>query len=639
MRYGWNGRRLVVDLSARESRKEPIDDEWLHSFLGGRGINSRALYDEVGPSTDPLGEGNALILGVGPVNGTLIPGSGRLTFTALSPMTVVAGGKKPCFGDSNVGGFLGAELKFAGYDQVVIRGRARDPVYLYIHDDRVEIREAKHLWGLDTWQTTAAIQQELGDQVQVACIGPAGENLVRYACIIVNLARAAGKCGLGAVMGSKHLKAIAVRGTQGVKVARPREMQDLVQEAVRVLYSDPSSRTYSRQGTPSILRLRAEAGGLPTMNFQKGAFERWQEVTADALEAYWTKSKACFGCSLHCSHYYQVNAGPHAGTKGEGLEWGILGNFGPILGNADLPAILHADLQCNKLGIGATITGSTVGWAMECWQKGLLGPGDTDGLPLEWGDSRVILELVNRIAFRKGKLGDLLAEGSYRAAQVVGRGSEYFASQVKGQPPGMADARLSPAWGLSYLVASRGGDHLRALVVGESFFTPEEAEKMFGSREAVQAKGVRGKGRLVKWSEDQRAAADSLEVCKFVVRTILCYPRWITSFFNVVTGLDYSEEEVMRAGERINNVERAFNVRQGLTRADDMINERFLREPLNGRTFDPRPLLDEYYEARGWDLATGYPLGDTLERLGLKDVARDLKSHGIRLPWADRQGF
>jgi aldehyde:ferredoxin oxidoreductase len=593
------------------------------------------LYDEVDSATDPLGPDNTLLIGVGPVNGTLIPGSGRVTLTALSPFTVVAGGKKPCFGDTNIGGFFGAELKYAGYDQVIIRGQSEDPVYLWISDDQIELCSANHLWGKDTLDTTKQIQRETGDQTQIICIGPAGENLVRYACVIGNLARAGGKCGIGAVMGSKKLKAVAVRGTKSVHVAQPERMKEITLDAIKTLYSDPSSVAYSELGTPSLAKLRVEADAYPTRNYQEHYFEQWQNVTAEAILPYWKKSKACFGCPLHCSHFYEVDSGDYAGTRGEGLEWGCLGGMGAYVGNANTEFILYADLVCNKLGLGVTTAGSTIAWAMECWQKGLLTKEDTDGLDLNWGDVKVISELINKISYRQGKLGDLLAEGAFRASKIVGQDSESFVCHVKGQPPGLADPRLYPAWGLSYMVASRGGDHLRALVVGESFFSPEEAEKMFGSREAVEPTGVKGKGQLVKWSEEQRAVTDSLEVCKFVVRTILSYPEWVTSFLNVVTGVDFTEKQLLQAGERIVNIERMINMRQGLTRADDTINERFLKEPLKGRVFNPKPLLDDYYEARGWDLATGYPLAETLEQLGLSFTKEGLKYYEDEEPGDD----
>jgi len=274
--------------------------------------------------------------------------------------------------------------------------------------------------------------------------------------------------------------------------------------------------------------------------------------------------------------------------------------MGPLVGNADLETVLYLDTLCNRLGVNVAMAGSTIAWAMECWQRGLLTEGDTDGLALEWGDPEVIIEMVERLARGEGRLGALLAQGHYHAAQELGRGSEQYALHVKGQTPGSTDPRISPAWGLSFIVASRGGDHLRALVTPEFYFTPAQALQYFGSEEAVDRRGVRGKGRMVKWCEDQRAMADCLEICKFVVRTGLIFPVWLQRYFVAVTGLDWSEEDIMRTGERINNVERAFNVRRGLVRSAETVSPRFLNNPVEmgpykGCTFDPAPLLDEYY--------------------------------------------
>jgi aldehyde:ferredoxin oxidoreductase len=632
MKYGWTGRRLVVDLSSRTWSVEQLPDELLRTYIGGRGLNSRMLYDRVKPGTDPLGPDNVLIFGVGPVNGTLVPGSSRVTVTALSPLTLIGDGAA-CFGDSNVGGFTGPEIKFAGYDQILFLGQADSPVYLWIDDDRVEIRDAQHLWGLDTSETDKTIRRELGDEeIKTACIGPAGENQARLACIIFNRHRAAGKSGMGGVMGSKKLKAVAVRGTGGVPVARPDELLQVVEEAMETLYEDPSALAWSRYGTPSLLRPHQAHGRLATLNYQRTQFDNWEKLTADALaDQYWTATKACFGCPLHCAHWFVVPSGPHA-SYGEGPEYVCTGGFGSKCGNDDLSAILYCHSLCNKLGLDEQNTGSVLAWAMECWQRRFITEKDTD-LKLDWGNTEAMAELIQRIAFRSDDLGTLLAEGAYRAAQAIGQGSEDFLIHVKAQDPALSDGRVAKAWGLAYAVASRGGDHLRALPTGETYFTPEEAEEMFGSAEAVHPAGVKGKGRLVKWSEEQRAAADSLEVCKFIVRTSLMRPEWVARFLNAVTGLDYSGDDMMKIGERIVNLERAFNVRQGLTRKDDALPERFLKEPVpdgpaKGRVMELEPMLDEYYEARGWELKKGYPMRRTLEELDLGDIADELEAMG-----------
>lgn len=634
MRYGWTGRRLIVNLTDGGSRVEEIPQADLDQYIGGRGLNSRKLYDYQRPGLDPLGPENPLIFGVGPVNGTLIPASGRFTVTAFSPLTVV-GDDQPCFGDSNAGGFWGPELKYAGYDQLIVESAAEKPLYLVIQDDRVQIRDASDLWGKSTWETEEAVRHQLGNQgFQVASIGPAGERLVRFACIMNSRHRANGKCGMGAVMGAKKLKAVAVRGTRGVPVAGKDAVQRVAAEAMAVLENDPSAQVYARFGTPSLVRAHQAQGRIPTRNYQETQFEGWENLSAEHLEEnYWESSKACFACPLHCGHYFKVPAGPYAGSLGEGPEYVSIGAFGTKVGVGDAAAVLHAHILCNQLGMDTLNAGSTIAWAMECWQRGVLNASETGGTVLEWGNAGAVVDLLERIAWRKDEFVDLLAEGAYRAAKRWGRGSERWVAHVKGQDPALSDPRTAKAWGLAYATASRGGCHLRALATGETFFSAEQAREMFGSEEAVKPRGVKGKGRLVRWSEDQRAVADSLETCKFIVRTSLMWPEWEARFLNAVTGSKWSADDIMRAGERINNLERAINVRQGLTRKDDTLSDRFLLDPIpagpaKGEVLNLKPMLDEYYEARGWDLATGYPYREKLEELGMKEIADDLAAEG-----------
>lgn len=633
--YGWTGQSLYVNLSNKTIQIEETDERGRKLFIGGRGLNSYTLFNRVKPDIDPLGPENLLIFGAGPVNGTLSPSSGRFTVTAVSPLTVVAGGTKPCFGDANCGGFFGPEMKYAGFDQFLISGQSETPVYLLVTDKKAEIRDASHLWGLDTWETEEALRKELNDPaLQVASIGPAGEKLVRTASIMTNQARAAGKCGMGTVMGSKKLKAIAVRGTLGVKVKDPDMLRKAVSNAIHDLQGDPSSVTYARLGTSSLLSAHQKAGRLATLNYQHSQFEHADKINSTALGKYWGQSAACFACPLHCSHYYEVKEGEFAGTFGEGgPEYVTLASFGSKIGNSYLPAILHLNNLCNQLGLDTLNTGSVIAWAMECWQNGLISLQETDSLTLEWGNYRNVIQLVERIAKREGDFASMLAEGAFRAARQLGRGSDLLVNHVKGQDPGLSDPRTAQAWGLGYAVASRGGCHLRALPSSETFFSPQEAKEMFGTEEAVAPAGVKGKGRLIKWSEDQRAVADSLETCKFIVRTGLIYPKFQAEFYNAVTGEEASPEVMMEAGDRINTIERAFNVRQGLTPADDTLSHRFLNVPVTsgpakGRVNNLKPMLEEYYEARHWNLETGYPSETRLKELKLGWVAEELSSLG-----------
>jgi len=627
MLYGWTGKRLIVDLSSGKTGVEQINEDLLYQFIGGRGLNSATLFNGIDPDCDPLGPDNILLFAVGPCNGTIIPGSSRMTITALSPSVFLKNGRHG-FGDANSGGFWGAELKFAGFDQIKITGRSEKPVYLWIQDNKAELKDASALWGKDVWDTQNAIKADLGvSNARIAAIGPAGENLSRVACVINDQNRAAGRCGMGAVMGSKHLKAVAIHGTQKVPVADKKSMIKVLKETKELLFQDPSSKAYSRQGTLSLLALHQKVGRLATRNYQTTQFEGWEKICASAMEkGYWKKSKSCHACPLHCTQAFRIKEGRFKGAWGDGPEYVTMAGFGSKCGNSHLESILQANMLCNQLGMDTESTSSTIAWAMECWEKGLLTEQDTDGLNLSWGNYETILTLLPKIAFRKGPFGDLLAEGAYIAAKRLGKDSIRYVSHAKGQDPAITDPRAAPTWGLAYAVASRGGDHLRALPTAERYFTPEEAEKLFNGRAALNPNSIEGKGYIVKWSEDQRAVADSLEVCKFIVRTVLQRPIWMARYLQTVTGWDITEDELMVIGERIVNVERLFNLRQGLTRKDDTLSDRFLKEPIpsgptKGQVLNLEPMIDEYYNARGWDLETGHPTDATLERVGLHDYA------------------
>jgi aldehyde:ferredoxin oxidoreductase len=553
-----------------------------------------------------------------------------MTITALSP-SVFVGDDRPGFGDANSGGFWGAELKFAGFDQIKIVGRSEKPVYLSIQNEKAELRDASHLWGKDVWETHNAIKSEIGSsKIRVASIGPAGENLSRMACIINDKNRAAGRCGLGAVMGSKRLKALVIQGTKRVPVADKQYMLRLLKESKELLYQDPSSVEYSREGTLSLLAHHQKTGRLATRNYQETQFEGWEEISASAMKkGYWKGSRSCHACPLHCSQAFRIDEGPYKGVWGDGPEYVTMAGFGSKCGNRNLESILQANMLCNRLGLDTESTSSTIAWAMECWDRGLIQGKDTDGLTLEWGNPETIIALLSRIAHRQGSFGDLLAQGAYLAAKRLGNETFRFVSHAKGQDPAITDPRAAPAWGLAYAVSSRGGDHLRALPTPEHCFTPEEGEKLFGSREALDPNCISGKGYLVKWSEDHRAVADSLEVCKFIVRTVLLRPVWMARYLKAVTGWEIAHEELMTIGERIVNLERLFNIRQGLSRKDDTLSQRFLNEPIpdgpkRGQVLDLEPMLDEYYHARGWNQISGRPTHETLRRLELYDYAEKL---------------
>lgn len=607
-----HGQILTINLTSGEKQVGQVTEEMVRHYLGGRGLNSRLLYDLTKGGEDPLSPTNPLIFGAGLLTGTAVPCSGRYTVTARSPLT-------GAIGDGNSGGFFGPEMRFAGYSHLIFLGRADHPVYVYIEDGQVEIRDAGHLWGLDTTETTARIQEELGDpQVQVACIGPAGENLVKVSCIINNLSRAVGRSGLGAVMGSKNLKAVAIRGSGAVPIADPAGMLAVLAEAQRQMATDLSFRLFKTYGTPGLVDVYNSRGVFPYRNFQESWLEDATGLAGETfIKKYALKAKGCYNCLIGCSHFYRLE-GSH---QEEGLEFESIGALGPRVGVLDYEVILKANNLCNRLGMDTIGAGDAIGFILECAEKGLITPEEADGLDLSWGNPETELELLRRMAFRKG-IGDLLAEGSYGAARRLGRGSERFAMHVKGQAIISSDPRGLKGWALGYAVAARGADHLRAHPVVEYCFTPEQAEAVWGTAKAVDRTSTEGKGKLIKWCEDVRALADSLGICKFLTRTAYLLPEKVATLIEPATGLSLSANELFTIGERINNLERLFNAREGFTRIQDTLPERMREEPIpkgpsQGMTVDVNAMLDEYYEARGWDKHSGLPRPEKLAELGL----------------------
>ena len=629
--YGWAGKILRVDLSKETFKTQPLPTDMMTSLIGGRGFNSKILYDEVAPGTDPLGPDNKLIFGTGPVTGTIVSASGRFTVTAKSPTT-------DAFGDANAGGHWGGELKWAGYDVIVFEGAAKKPVFLWIDDDQIELRNAEHIWGLDYFKTTEEVQKDVGDMdISVAGIGPAGERLVYTSCVMNEYTRAAAKCGMGAVMGSKRLKAIAVRGTKGVKVAKPGELFKIVEEYIEILKREDRwfYENFSKYGTPMFVDQYQQLGALPTRNWRETCFEEAEKVGVGPFyKKYVKKKRACQSCPYHCSPYFTIDEGRFAGTWDDGTEYEATGGFSSKVGCGDLEVALVGGAWCDKFGLDYINCADTIAWAFECYNKGILTKEDTDGLDLKWGNADAVLECIRRMAYKEGKFGELLALGSRKAGRKVGKGAEYYSITIKGQQMGMMDPRVFHAWGFAYGVSTRGGDHLRSHAVCEYMFTPEEMEKYVGSRKAADRFGFEGKGKLIFWTENIRALNDSIENCKYFFRGS---PRLWTEYphkvLSAVTGLDWTYEMTFAAGQRINLIERAYNAREGLGRKDDYLPERFYKEPVptgptKGASF-PREqydkILDEYYEMRGVDKKTGYPKKEKLLELGLADIAADLE--------------
>ncbi|ADL12997.1 aldehyde ferredoxin oxidoreductase family protein [Acetohalobium arabaticum] len=631
---GWQGRVLWVDLTEKEVYKEELSEDLCRKYLGQSGINAKILYDNVGPEVDPLDPENYLIFGVGPLGGTLAPCSGRFTVTSKAPLTGL-------FGDSNCGGHWGPELKYAGYDHIVITGKADQPVYLWINDEQVELRDASKVWGKTTWATEEYLQEKLGNNtIQVASIGPAGENLVNYAAIICNHNRAAGRTGMGAVMGSKNLKAIAVYGSKEIKVAEPKEFLDIAVESQEDIMDDPLYEVANTFGTTAITRLAQELGFLPTKNFQESTFSGADKLSGEKiLEKYATKHKGCFNCPVSCSRYYKVDEGEYEGTVGEGPEYETISAMGTKCGNENLPSVLKANTLANQLGLDTISTGSVISWAMELYQRDIITSEDTGGLELEWGNHQELIELVKMIAHRKG-FGDLLAKGAFKAAQEIGNSAEEYVVHSKGMEYPAVDVRGTKGMALGFAVASRGGDHLKSLPLYEiahDVYKEAIQEELGIEVEDEYWTQYETKPRLIAWHEEWHCVVDSLGLCKLEgIALKPLRPKHFAQLVSAATGVEFDEDRLQKIGERIWNLERLFNIREGLSREDDMPPKRMLEEtiatgPSAGEGLSSakfNSMLDEYYSLRGWDLANGIPKKQKLEELNLNWEVKKSASTG-----------
>ncbi|MGE5579135.1 MAG: aldehyde ferredoxin oxidoreductase family protein [Bacillota bacterium] len=622
--FGYAGRVLHVDLSSGSTRVEPLEESLALSYIGGRGFNMRRLWELVPPSMGPESPDNPLMFGVGPLDGTLFPGASRFNVSGLSPHTGI-------LGDSNAGGFFGPELKYAGFDQVIITGRSPTPVYLVVRDGAAELRPASHLWGKDIPETDRLVRQELGDdRAQVAVAGPAAEHGVTMAGIFVNLVRAAARTGMGALMASKNLKAVAVRGTQPVQVKEPERFSALITQLNEEICAHSDYQPRGWLGTTRLVGALNRYGALATRHYKQGTFESASEVSGETLaRKHKVKSKACHSCPIPCSRYFKIQEGEYKGLGSEGPEFEGLAGFTSRVGNSNLELGLHAVDLCNRYGMDVIGVSECVSFAMECRERGILTSEDLDGLDMAWGSPRSILEMIRKIAYREG-VGDLFALGIKKAAERIGRGSSELAMHVKGLEFFQADPRGLKGYALGLAVASRGGDHLRSEPSFEFTGNPAEAVRRYGAEGAADRLSCEGKGRLVKHFEELCALSDSLNACKntIVNMEVLPFDR-AADLLRAATGLPFDEASVQDACERTVNLERAFIVLRGIRRADDTLPRRFLEEPLKdgasaGSVVELDHMLDDYYDARGWDRDTGIPTRQTLLRLRLDDAAEAL---------------
>lgn len=605
-------RVLKVDLTSGKAREEILSGEHVGRFLGGRALGAMLLYNELRPNVDPLGPENKLIFSVGPLTGTVAQGSSRYCVNTKSPLTNL-------YLDSLSGGYFGPELKKTGFTSVVIEGKSPDPVYLLIRDNEVEIRDASTIWGMTVGHTQEFIKEDLRDQgVRIACIGPAGENLVPYASIL-NERRAAGRGGAGAVMGAKNLKAIAVKGSGRVEVADRRAFNEAARLAGQAIKSNPvTGRAYPQYGTGADIGFFNEMGFMPFRNWQEACSQDARHLLAEVMrERYVIKSTHCAPpCAVNSSKYCLVRQGPHAGALSEGPEYETIYSFGSCCGITDLAAIIEADQLCDSYGLDTVSMGVSLAFAMECYEKGIINDDSTGGLELRFGNAEVLHELIRDTAYRRG-FGEILALGSQRMAERFGRGSEAFAMHAKGMELGGYDPRAGKSLALVYAAGPRGGCHHAA------GYTPFMEIALGNGRFSIE-----GKATIAKQAREMTVVKDSAIMCVFV--GVAISDELMSQLLSAATGFELKAEELYLIGERGSNVERAFNVREGLRRSWDTLPRRLLTEPLSsgstaGQVVDFEPLLTEFYQVCGWDLQTGIPTQERLQSLGLDVIARDMR--------------
>jgi len=630
-----DGKILRVNLTTSKISTEPTI-KYAKKFLGGRGINQWILYNEVKTWCRPLEPCNRLIFGTGLLVGTPVPGANRYNVDAKNAFTMG-------IGSANSGGFFGPELRFAGYDHIVIHGRAKKPVYLWIDDDKVEIRNASGIWGSTTWETEDLIRESIGDEdIQIASIGPAGENLVRAACIITDRSRAAARCGLGAVMGSKNLKAVAVRGSGSVEVADPEGFIALVDEAFEKIKKSTYTKMLGKYGSHYIMP--NDFSLMPMRNFQDGYMDpnKLKKVSSEVFHSeYEERTLSGFACPIHCNHFYRVKQGPYSGVTSWAFEGNGLWDFACRFDIDYAPAIIKAASLCSQYGLDMDNVSNVIAWAFECYERRILTEKDTDGYELKWGDHKVVIEFLKKIAYREG-FGDILAEGCKRASKAVGRGSEKYCMNIKGQDL-KEPLRTCKGYALGIVVSTRGGGHCSGSIETELMRAPPEiCKKIWKTATAGDPAVYKGKAKVVVYYERLHGVLNSLGVCFFtsIWETLdLLKPNDYAKLLSAATGWKITGSELMMIGERIHNVEKAFNVlHAGFSRKDDYPPKRFMEEPvksgpLRGELLEKSKwdeMINEYYELHNWDGKTGLQTRKCLIDLDLVEIANNLKkSHKL----------
>lgn len=588
---GYAGRILRVNLSKGKVVTEDLSLGMCREYIGGKGFGAKILFEEVAAKTDPYDPSNLLIFATGPLNGIRLSGASRFCALFKSPLTGV-------WGESECGGYFAPQLKYAGYDVVIIEGRSEKPVYVFINDEEVSVRNADYLWGQDTFEAEETIKNDNGTKTQVLSIGPAGENLVRYACIGHAKGRQFGRCGAGAVMGSKRLKALAVSGSGSIEISRPDKLRSFREELDKRIRKRLKSLT--KYGTPSIIALTNTTGTLPTKYWREGRFEGLEKINAPSmLERIVKRKKACFACSVACGKISEIEEGPYAGTIVEGPEYETLYAFGSLCGNDNLESIAKANEICDRLGMDTISAGNAVAFAMECYEKGLITKDETEGENLTFGNHTAMVSLLGKIAHRKGYLGDTLSQGVRKASETIGKSAEKLAIHVKGlEPPGY-DPRGLKGVALAYAVSCRGACHLRHLA-----YRPNLTGELPFKNGKIDRLSYKGQAVMVKALEDFYTLVDSMVLCKFLCLPTIGPILWneLTDLYSIVTGVKAKKRDLVGVATRINNLVRSFNTREGNGRLVDSLPERFIKERVDGQIVQKSQLgtmIAEYYKIVG----------------------------------------
>ncbi|MEA2040727.1 MAG: aldehyde ferredoxin oxidoreductase family protein [Thermodesulfobacteriota bacterium] len=629
-----------IDLSTGDIETQVIPIEVRKKFLGGRGLDAYLLYNHTKKGCDPIGPDNTLMVSGGILTATCASATARTHVMAKSPLTGL-------LGSANMGGFFAPELAWAGFHHLVIKGKAKHPVYIYIHNDEIEIRDARGVWGQTVTDAQWAIRDELGDQeVKSMVCGPAGENLVAFANVMTGIKNAGGRTGMGCVMGSKNLKAVAARGTMDIDIAYPEEALEFNKEFIDHITSAKVSQTQGTLGTPFIWGATNSWGGIRTRNFQYNQCEYADDIEPERIDEICEETMGpyhmtgCFGCQVHCRAQYKIPTGPFAGKYDEGPEYTSQGAFG---GETDTPraeTVLTGNHLVDQYGMDNLDTGSLISWAMELFELGIIDKKQTDGLDLNFGNDEAVIEMIDRICYRKGWLGDTLANGGIQASKIIGKNSFDYLIQVKGMSNLHSDERATPALALNIAMSSRGSDHLRSRPAIDLYHLPEDVLRKIYSNPvpydgplSSEHTSYVGKSWMVFWQENCYMAVDCLGICKyhttFLGATLPNFEDWPkVLYYN--TGLEMSPTDIWDVAERCNNLERLFNLREGLKKDDpekgDVLNHRYHDEPCRrgapevvGKLIEKDKFLEmraETYEHKGWD-ENGIPTPETLKRLGI----------------------